>query len=176
MPVASASSPVQIKNISRVAKCSLAVAGGRGWGEEYHLLTTTGIYAQGGLLSCEVWTNFPLLDAVKPLSKALVAQSCLTLYIPKDCSLSGSGSSVHGILQARILVSQSLLQGIFLTDLEIEPGSPELRVDFLPSEPPCVVISVIPESPFLHIPMMPVASDFSNLDSLMDETWYWYLF
>ena len=33
--------------------------------------------------------------------KSLVAQSCLTLCNPKDCSL--PGSSVHGILQARIL-------------------------------------------------------------------------
>ena len=32
----------------------------------------------------------------------LVAQSCLTLYHPMDCSPL-SGSSVHGILQARIL-------------------------------------------------------------------------
>ena len=31
----------------------------------------------------------------------LVAQSCLTLCHPMDCSL--PGSSVHGILQARIL-------------------------------------------------------------------------
>ena len=33
--------------------------------------------------------------------KVLVAQSCLTLCNPMDCSL--SGSSVDGILQARIL-------------------------------------------------------------------------
>ena len=33
--------------------------------------------------------------------KMLVAQSCLTLCSPMDCSL--PGSSVHGILQARIL-------------------------------------------------------------------------
>ena len=33
--------------------------------------------------------------------KMLVTQSCLTLYDPMDCSL--PGSSVHGILQARIL-------------------------------------------------------------------------
>ena len=32
---------------------------------------------------------------------ALVAQSCLTLWDPMDCNL--RGSSVHGILQARIL-------------------------------------------------------------------------
>ena len=34
-------------------------------------------------------------------SESEVAQSCLTLYHPMDCSL--LGSSVHGILQARIL-------------------------------------------------------------------------
>ena len=33
--------------------------------------------------------------------KELVAQLCLTLWDPMDCSL--PGSSVHGILQARIL-------------------------------------------------------------------------
>ena len=33
--------------------------------------------------------------------KVLVAQSCLTLCDPTDCSL--PGSSIHGILQARIL-------------------------------------------------------------------------
>ena len=33
--------------------------------------------------------------------KALVAQLCLTLWDPMDCTV--SGSSVHGILQARIL-------------------------------------------------------------------------
>ena len=45
----------------------------------------------------------------------LVAESCLTLCDPTDCS--PPGSSVHGISQARILgwVSHFLLQGIFLT-------------------------------------------------------------
>ena len=33
--------------------------------------------------------------------KVLVAQSCLTIWDPKDCSL--PGSSAHGILQARML-------------------------------------------------------------------------
>ena len=40
----------------------------------------------------------------------LVTQSCLTLCNPMDCIL--SGSSVHGILQARV-GSHPLLQGIF---------------------------------------------------------------
>ena len=38
-----------------------------------------------------------------PEVKVLVAQLCLTLCNPKDCSLPGPGLSVHGILQARIL-------------------------------------------------------------------------
>ena len=33
--------------------------------------------------------------------KSEVAQSCLTLHDPMDCSL--PGSSVHGIFQARVL-------------------------------------------------------------------------
>ena len=53
--------------------------------------------------------NYPLLRKDKDLAemetqwymKVLVAQSCLTLYDPMDCSL--PGSSVHGVLQARIL-------------------------------------------------------------------------
>ena len=48
-------------------------------------------------------------------------QSCLTLCDPMDCSL--PDSSVHGILQARILEEDchSLLQGIFLTQ-GLNPG------------------------------------------------------
>ena len=49
------------------------------------------------------------------LSHIQLLQSCLTLCDPMDCSL--PGSSVHGILQARILewVVIFLLQRIFLT-------------------------------------------------------------
>ena len=49
----------------------------------------------------------------------LVAQSCPTLCNPMDNS--PPGSSVHGILQARILGSHSILQGIFPGDLP-NPG------------------------------------------------------
>ena len=38
---------------------------------------------------------------MKVESESEVAQSCLTLRDPKDCSL--PGSSVHGIFQARVL-------------------------------------------------------------------------
>ena len=38
---------------------------------------------------------------MKVKSESEVAQSCLTLHDPMDCSL--PGSSIHGIFQARIL-------------------------------------------------------------------------
>ena len=42
-----------------------------------------------------------LLQCIEVKSESEVAQSCLTLHNPMDCSL--PGSSVHGILQARVL-------------------------------------------------------------------------
>ena len=42
-----------------------------------------------------------LLQCMKLKSESEVAQSCLTLHDPMDCS--SPGSSVHGILQARVL-------------------------------------------------------------------------
>ena len=42
-----------------------------------------------------------LLQCIKVKSESEVAQSCLTLRHPVDCSL--PGSSVHGIFQARVL-------------------------------------------------------------------------
>ena len=42
-----------------------------------------------------------LLQCMKVKSESEVAQSCPTLSDPMDCSL--PGSSIHGILQARVL-------------------------------------------------------------------------
>ena len=42
-----------------------------------------------------------LLQFMKVKSESEVAQSCLTLHNPMDCSL--PGASVHGIFQARVL-------------------------------------------------------------------------
>ena len=42
-----------------------------------------------------------LLQCMKVKSESQVAQSCLTLSDPMDCSL--PGSSIHGIFQARVL-------------------------------------------------------------------------
>ena len=65
--------------------------------------------------------------------KVLVAQSCLTLCDPVHCS--PPGSSVHGILQARILEQVAFPSPEDLPDPEIKSMSPELQADTLPSEP-----------------------------------------
>ena len=63
--------------------------------------------------------------------KVLVAQSGATLCDPMDCSL--LGSSVHGILQARMLPFSSSGD---LPSPGTEPGSPAVQADSLLSEPP----------------------------------------
>ena len=81
-----------------------------------------------------------------------VTQSCLTLCDPVDCS--PPGSSVHGILQARILewVAISFSRG------SSQPGSPALQADALSSEPPGKPPgtgdkrpNIIKDAPFTHI-------------------------
>ena len=56
----------------------------------------------------------------------LVAELCLTLFDPMD--------SVHGILQARIPEWVAIPFSRDLPDLGIEPRSPALQADSLPSE------------------------------------------
>ena len=58
----------------------------------------------------------------------LIVQLCLALCDPMDCN--SPGSSVHGILQERLMewVYHSFFQGIFPTP-GIEPGSPTLQAD-----------------------------------------------
>ena len=62
-----------------------------------------------------------------------VTQSCLTLCDPMDCSL--SGSSVHGVFQARVWSGLPLPSPGDPPDPGIEPRSPALQADALPSEP-----------------------------------------
>ena len=66
--------------------------------------------------------------------KVLVAHLGLTLCDPMDCS--PPGSSVHGILQARIpeWIAFSFSRGF--PDPGIIPGSLALQADSLPPEPP----------------------------------------
>ena len=49
---------------------------------------------------------------------------------------SSTGSSVYGILQARILEWVAIPFSRGLPDPGTEPGSPALQADSLPSEPP----------------------------------------
>ena len=71
----------------------------------------------------------------------LVAQSCPTLCDPVDCS--PPGSSVHGILQARILEWVAILFSRGSSQPGIKLRSPTLWADSLLSEPP--------GKPILHI-------------------------
>ena len=65
--------------------------------------------------------------------KVKVAQSCPTLGDPMDCSL--SGSSVHGILQARVLEWVSFPSSGDLPDPGMELRSPALQAASLPAQP-----------------------------------------
>ena len=64
----------------------------------------------------------------------LVIQSWSTLCDPVDCSL--PGSSVRGIIQARILGWAAISFSRRFPNPGIEPRSPALQADSLPSEPP----------------------------------------
>ena len=66
---------------------------------------------------------------VRLLVVCVCAQLCLTLCDPMDCSL--PGSSVHGILQARILGCHFLLQRIFPTQ-RLNPYLLHWQEDSLP--------------------------------------------
>ena len=65
---------------------------------------------------------------------AQLSQSCLTLCDPMDCSR--PGSSVHGLLQARILEWVAMPSSRGSSQPRIKPASPAVQVDSLPTEPP----------------------------------------
>ena len=71
----------------------------------------------------------------RDLITKIVAQLCLTLCDPMDCS--SPGSSVPGILQARILECVAIHFFRDLLNPGVEPGSPALQANSLPSEPLC---------------------------------------
>ena len=80
--------------------------------------------------SCSVLTQSCLRMKVK----VLVIQLCQTLWESMDCS--PPGSSVPGILQARILEWVAFPSPEDLPNPGINPGSSALQADSLPSEPP----------------------------------------
>ena len=66
--------------------------------------------------------------------------SCIQLCDPMDCS--PPGSSVPGISQARKLEWVAIPSPGDLPGPGIEPGSPALQADSLPSEPPGIYVCV----------------------------------
>ena len=70
--------------------------------------------------------------SVSRSSRRSVAQSCLILCDSMDCN--PPGSSVHGILQARILQWVAISFSGDLPHPGIKPRSPALQADFLPTE------------------------------------------
>ena len=78
-----------------IATHSSTLAGETPWIEESGRLWSMGSQSQTPL-SDFTSTSFPGIE-----SESEVAQSCLTLCDPMDCS--SPGSSIHGIFQARVL-------------------------------------------------------------------------
>ena len=71
---------------------------------------------------------------MKVKSESEVTQSCPTLCDPMDYSL--PGFSIHGIFQTRVLEWVAFPSLGDLPYPGIEPRSPALQADALPSEPP----------------------------------------
>jgi len=66
-----------------------------------------------------------------------------------DCS--SPGSSVHGILQARILEWIAMPSSRALPNLGIKPRSLALQADFLPSEPPGKLKEAVGEGQYIRL-------------------------
>ena len=81
----------------------------------------------------DYWKNH-CFDYIEISMNVKVTQSCPTLWKPMDWGL--PGSSVHGILQARILEWVAIPFSRGSSRLEMEPRFPALQADSLPSEPP----------------------------------------
>ena len=72
--------------------------------------------------------------SLKTESESEVAQLCPSFCNPVDCS--PPGSSIHGILQARILEWVAISFSRESSQPGIEPTSPAMQADALTSEPP----------------------------------------
>ena len=104
------------------------------WSTEATINADKKIQASGNSKNTRI-NNILISDEGKWKSKSLAifcAQSCLTLCDPMDCS--PSGSSVHGVFQARILEQVAISFSRGLPSPGIEPTSavsPALQVDSL---------------------------------------------
>ena len=87
-----------------------------------------------GVLGLASVQGYVLVLVVKKKRESVSHLVCLTLCHPMDCS--PPGSSVHGILQKRILEWVAILSPGDLLKPGIKPMAPTLEADSLPSEPP----------------------------------------
>ena len=90
-----------------------------------------------------------LLQCMKVESESEVAQSCLTLRDPMDCS--PPGSSVHGIFQARVLewgaivfserffTTETFLRASIMARLRFHSQMTQAKMASLMSRKPCLV-------------------------------------
>ena len=78
-----------------------------------------------------------LLQSMKVKSESEVAQSCPTRSDPLDCSL--PGSSVHGIVQARVLEWGAIAVLYCFSNVRSEPQRPPLTRIMNPSMPFLVI-------------------------------------
>ena len=82
--------------------------------------------------SIRVFSSGQSIGSVIGLKQSEVAQSCPTLCDPMESSL--SGSSIHGIFQARILEWVAISFSRASSRPRDRPGSPALQADSLRSE------------------------------------------
>ena len=120
-----------------------------------------------------------LLQCMKAKSEREVAQSCLTLSDPMDCSL--PGSSIHGIFQARVLEWGAMLVEFSPLSLGLKKSSealakcntlasvfiyPCLTPCFCQQHPPCC--SVSQSCPILCDPMDCSMPGFPDLHHILE--------
>ena len=99
--------------------------------------TCTGILYNN--ITFHPFVNIILLSTLFPgLSQLQIISVCVSCSVTSDCNpmdCSPPGSSVHGILQAKILKWVAFPSPEDLSHPRIEPKSPTLQVDILPPEP-----------------------------------------
>ena len=79
------------------------------------------------LFATVIYGNMSMLRKLCIMTESEVTQSCQSLCDPMDYSL--SGSSIHGIFQARVLEWVAISFAGYLSDPGIKPRFPALQVD-----------------------------------------------
>ena len=83
-----------------------------------------------------VGNNRPRLSTVSDLPESQSVKSLSRVQLCDSMDCSRPGSTVHGILQVKILEWVAISSPGDLPDPGVKPGSPALQTDSLPSEPP----------------------------------------